>query len=65
MKTLYIECKMGAAGDMLMGALLELSEKKEEFLCRINAFGFQMCVWIHYRLNSAALRKTDSSRDWR
>lgn len=39
MKTLYIECKMGAAGDMLMGALLELSEKKEEFLCRINAFG--------------------------
>jgi hypothetical protein len=34
-------------------------------LCRINAFGFQMCVWIHYRLNSAALRKTDSSRDWR
>ena len=25
MKTLYIECKMGAAGDMLMGALLELA----------------------------------------
>ena len=24
MKTLYLECKMGAAGDMLMGALLEL-----------------------------------------
>jgi uncharacterized protein (TIGR00299 family) protein len=32
MKTLYIECKMGAAGDMLMAALYELlneSEKKE------------------------------------
>ena len=24
MKTLYIECNMGAAGDMLMGALSEL-----------------------------------------
>lgn len=25
MKTLYFECAMGAAGDMLMGALYELS----------------------------------------
>ena len=24
MKTMYIECNMGAAGDMLMAALLEL-----------------------------------------
>ena len=24
MKTLYIECNMGVAGDMLMGALYEL-----------------------------------------
>ena len=24
MKTLYLECQMGAAGDMLMAALLEL-----------------------------------------
>ena len=24
MKTLYLECKMGAAGDMLMAALSEL-----------------------------------------
>ena len=30
MKTLYIECKMGAAGDMLMAALYELTEEKEE-----------------------------------
>lgn len=31
MKTLYIECKMGAAGDMLTAALLELlSEKQRE-----------------------------------
>ena len=25
MKTLYIECNMGCAGDMLMGALLEIA----------------------------------------
>ena len=26
MKTLYIECNMGVAGDMLMGALYELCD---------------------------------------
>lgn len=36
MKTLYLECKMGAAGDMLMGALLELYPHKEAFLDRMN-----------------------------
>lgn len=36
MKTLYIECNMGAAGDMLMGALLELIEDKEAFINKMN-----------------------------
>lgn len=37
MRTLYIECSMGAAGDMLMGALLELHENPSEFIERLNA----------------------------
>ena len=32
MKTLYIDCQMGAAGDMLMGALLELVPDRKKFL---------------------------------
>lgn len=32
MKTLYLECKMGAAGDMLMAALYELLPNQAEFL---------------------------------
>ncbi|BAK98450.1 hypothetical protein OBV_12520 [Oscillibacter valericigenes Sjm18-20] len=36
MKTLYLECNMGAAGDMLMGALYELLEHKDEFLHTMN-----------------------------
>ena len=32
MKTLYLECNMGAAGDMLMAALYELLEDKQGFL---------------------------------
>ena len=41
MKTLYIECKMGIAGDMLMGALYELldDDKRTEFLDKINDAG--------------------------
>lgn len=36
MKTLYIECNMGAAGDMLMGALYEICSEKELFLQKMN-----------------------------
>ena len=39
MRTLYIECNMGAAGDMLLAALLELIPDKAEFLQTINQMG--------------------------
>lgn len=39
MKTLFLECNMGAAGDMLTGALLELHPSPEDFLLRINNIG--------------------------
>lgn len=37
MKILYIECNMGAAGDMLMSALSELNPNPENFIQRLNA----------------------------
>ncbi|MCD7854482.1 MAG: nickel pincer cofactor biosynthesis protein LarC [Clostridiales bacterium] len=37
MKTLYIECNMGAAGDMLTAALLELLPEPDKFVERLNA----------------------------
>ena len=39
MKTLFLECNMGAAGDMLTAALLELLPDQEEFLSQLNALG--------------------------
>jgi uncharacterized protein (TIGR00299 family) protein len=39
MKTLYIQCNMGAAGDMLSAALLELVDDRDAFLDKLNSVG--------------------------
>ena len=39
MKTLYLECTMGAAGDMLTAALLELTEDRQAFIDKMDALG--------------------------
>ena len=39
MKILYLECNMGAAGDMLMSALYELLPDKAAFVSTMNALG--------------------------
>lgn len=39
MKTLYLDCGMGAAGDMLTAALLELLPDPDAFINEVNALG--------------------------
>ena len=39
MTTLYLDCAMGAAGDMLTGALLELLPEPDRFVEELNALG--------------------------
>ena len=54
MRTLYIECNMGAAGDMLMSALYELLEDKDGFVAAMNGLGLpgvrlEACPATHLR----------------
>lgn len=39
MKTLYLDCGMGAAGDMLVSSLIELIPDRKKFILKMNALG--------------------------
>lgn len=60
MRTLYIECKMGAAGDMLMAALYELlsEEQQKQFLYNISHFGIEGVAVIPNRVQRCGIYGT-------
>ena len=45
MRTLYLDCGMGAAGDMLTAALLELLPEPENFVAELNGLGIPGVVF--------------------
>lgn len=58
MKTLYLDCSMGAAGDMLAGALLELSPDPEAALAELNAFGIPGVLYRRETLSKCGIAAT-------
>lgn len=58
MKTLYIDCGMGAAGDMLTAALLELLPDREDFLQKLNGLGIPGVTFIAERSTKCGINGT-------
>ena len=58
MKTLYIDCGMGAAGDMLTAALLELHPDREGLLQKLNGLGIPGVTFIAERSTKCGINGT-------
>ena len=58
MKVLYLDCSMGAAGDMLTSALLELLEDKDAVLAELNALGIPGVRYIAEKSEKCGIEGT-------
>ena len=58
MKTLYLDCSMGAAGDMLTAALLELFEDQDEIIRELNKLGIPHVQFERETVNKCGIRGT-------
>lgn len=58
MKQLYLDCSMGAAGDMLAAALLELFPEPEKLIAQLNALNLPHITITHSRVQRCGILGT-------
>ena len=61
MKTLYLDCAMGAAGDMLTAALLELMPDRDAAIAELNAIGIPGVVYGYEMVTRCGIQGTHMS----
>lgn len=61
MKTLYLDCSMGAAGDMLAAALLELLPDPDAVVADLNALGIPGVEFVRERVSRCGIVATHLS----
>ncbi len=61
MKTLYLDCSMGAAGDMLAAALLELLPNPDAVIADLNALGIPGVAFVRERVSRCGIVATHLS----
>lgn len=61
MKTLYLDCGMGAAGDMLTAALLELLPDPDAAMAELDALGIPGVTYVRERAESCGIVGTHMS----
>lgn len=58
MKTLYIDCGMGAAGDMISAALLELMPDQDKAVEQLNAIGIPHVIYSREKTSRCGIAAT-------
>ncbi len=58
MKLLYFDCPMGAAGDMLMSALLDIHPNPQKFIDKMNSMGLEGVSFIREKAKSSGIAGT-------
>lgn len=61
MKIMYIECSMGASGDMILSALYEAANKDKSFIAELNSLGIPGIRVKDYESQSCGLEGTSFS----